>query len=305
MSNYSTELRYIIQSGYDLGLKDYEILSEEYRERLNKKIIDHFYFHEIGFETASRFKHYLNSTMNEIMPYYNQLLQSELLEINPLLTFERKINSTKGVDTTLTEDIDNLTTKIGEVIGTQSLASSTDLTSDTTDTKSETQNKDGTSTQIGTNTKEKTRANTNNMSEADTFYDTPSGSLGDIETSNYATNVTKKAGENTLSETDNETISDNITNTELVENVVTGTDTSSVISGSTSSSSSNSKDDVNESVTGSTDISKVSNLNEINVITENGFEIPLSDLLIKYRDTFLNIDLMVINNLKDLFMMIY
>lgn len=289
MSKYSTELRYIINSGYDLGLKEYEVFSEEYREKLNKKIIDHYYFHEIGFETVSRFKHYLNSSMNEIMPYYNKLLQSELIEINPLLSFERNISSTKGVDSTITEDIDNLNTKISEVTGNQTLETSTLLDSTTSN--------EGHDEQVGSSTRVKDKTNLNNSSESDVFYDTPSASLGDIETSNYATTVNKKVGDNALDENENETSNENITND--------STSSSSTISESEGTSISNSKDDINETLTGKTDISKIGNINETNIISENGFEIPLSDLLMKYRETFLNIDKLIIDELKDLFMMVY
>lgn len=52
MATYTTELRRLIENGFDLGLDDYPIFDEEYRAVLNKKIIDHYYFCEIGFETA-------------------------------------------------------------------------------------------------------------------------------------------------------------------------------------------------------------------------------------------------------------
>lgn len=84
MSEYTTELRFLIESGYDIGLADYPIFNEEYRDELNNKIINHFYFREIGFESADMFKFYLNRAMNEIMPYYNKLYESANLEYNPL-----------------------------------------------------------------------------------------------------------------------------------------------------------------------------------------------------------------------------
>ena len=43
MSKYTTELRYIIESGYELkALKDYPIFDENYRQVLNKYILNHF-----------------------------------------------------------------------------------------------------------------------------------------------------------------------------------------------------------------------------------------------------------------------
>ena len=73
MSKYTTELRYLIQSGFDLGLRNYPIFDENYRSKLNEKILNHYYMREIGFETAGLFKRYLNVKMEEIMPYYNQM----------------------------------------------------------------------------------------------------------------------------------------------------------------------------------------------------------------------------------------
>lgn len=84
MSNYTVELRQLIQNGYDIGLKDYPIFDEKYRDTLNNKIIMHYWMREIGAETAGLFKLYLNRTMTEIMPYYNQLYKSGQLDFDPL-----------------------------------------------------------------------------------------------------------------------------------------------------------------------------------------------------------------------------
>lgn len=99
MSKYTTELRYPLEAGADIGLKDYPIFDEDYREILNNKIIEHFYFREIGFETFALFKRFLNRKMNEIMVYYNQMYKSQLIEFDPLVDYDVKHNSkhnTKG-----------------------------------------------------------------------------------------------------------------------------------------------------------------------------------------------------------------
>lgn len=46
------------------------------RDELNKKILNHYRFYEIGSETVGRFLYNLEMTMNEIMPKYNQLYKS-------------------------------------------------------------------------------------------------------------------------------------------------------------------------------------------------------------------------------------
>lgn len=84
MSNYTTQLGYIIDSGFDIGLQDYPIFDEAHRTILNNKIIEHFRFREIGLETPALFKVFLNRKMNEIMPLYNQRYKSETVEFNPL-----------------------------------------------------------------------------------------------------------------------------------------------------------------------------------------------------------------------------
>ena len=47
------------------------------REEINKKLLDYYKYREIGFETFGRWLDELEIAMNEIMPYYNQLFNSE------------------------------------------------------------------------------------------------------------------------------------------------------------------------------------------------------------------------------------
>ena len=46
------------------------------REELNKKLLNHYKYREIGFETVGRFLDELEITMCEIMPRYNELLKT-------------------------------------------------------------------------------------------------------------------------------------------------------------------------------------------------------------------------------------
>lgn len=46
------------------------------REELNNAILNYYMYREIGFETFGRFLFELKTTLNEIMPYYNQLFFS-------------------------------------------------------------------------------------------------------------------------------------------------------------------------------------------------------------------------------------
>lgn len=84
MSDFTIQLRHLLTAGYTPTLTEYPIFSESYRTHLNNAIIDHYKFREIGLETPDLFDHYLRIRMNEIMPKYNKLYLSDLLEFNPL-----------------------------------------------------------------------------------------------------------------------------------------------------------------------------------------------------------------------------
>ena len=87
MSKYTTELRFLVAApGFTIALAEYPIFDEAYRAGLNSRILDHFWFREIGQETADRFNHYLRTRMNEIMPKYNKLYLTESLIVNPFYT---------------------------------------------------------------------------------------------------------------------------------------------------------------------------------------------------------------------------
>jgi hypothetical protein len=51
---------------------DYPIFDPAYKSVLETKIIDYYYYREIGLETVGQFKQFLKSKLNRIMPYYNK-----------------------------------------------------------------------------------------------------------------------------------------------------------------------------------------------------------------------------------------
>jgi hypothetical protein len=59
-----------------------------FREALNKKIIDHYWNREIGLESASMFRFNLRRKMAEVMPYYNKIYKTELINFDPLSTID-------------------------------------------------------------------------------------------------------------------------------------------------------------------------------------------------------------------------
>lgn len=95
MSNYTVELRKIKESLIDDALSRYPLFSEEYRKPLNTKIKQHFWYNEIAHETVDIFLFQLKVKMNEIMPYYNQMYEGELVKRDPFLTVKMK-SSTKN-----------------------------------------------------------------------------------------------------------------------------------------------------------------------------------------------------------------
>lgn len=98
MSEYTTQLRYIIEDytqGFTGSMSDriqaaaplifdfpYPIWKEDYRLTLETKILRHYFNKEIGLETEGLWKFYLESRMNEIMPYYNKLYETVDKEYN-------------------------------------------------------------------------------------------------------------------------------------------------------------------------------------------------------------------------------
>lgn len=88
MSQFTLTVKQLVENDVKLFNFDYPIFDEEYRSYLENKITRHFYFREIGFETVGRFLYHLETKMNEIMPYYNQLYHSTLLEFNPLINYQ-------------------------------------------------------------------------------------------------------------------------------------------------------------------------------------------------------------------------
>lgn len=101
-ASFTVELGCLVENGFDLGMNSYPIFDDDYREQLNNKIIEHFWFREIGQETPQLFKMLLNRTMNEIMPYYNELYKSTLLDYNPLTNVD--VTTTANRDIARAED---------------------------------------------------------------------------------------------------------------------------------------------------------------------------------------------------------
>lgn len=243
MSKYTTEVRFICEEkagllnsvGVDdvneiLNLswdkifdKEFPIFDENYRKPLCKKILKHYYTREICAETYGLWKLWLNEKMELIMPYYNQLYENALLEIDPFKNYKYDEigNNTKNDDTAYSE------------------------------------NNTGSATESGSNSESV------NDNVWDKYSDTPQGSIQNLDNSTYLTyarNVTDaKMTSGQASNTRNES---------LAKQATTDFDSASQYAKHV------------EGMIGINNIPKI---------------------IKEFRETFLNIDEMIINELTDLF----
>lgn len=86
MGTFTLTLKQVLEYTDDIGLGNYPIFDETYRDKLNDKIIRHYFLREIGHETIDMFKYQMETKMGEIMPLYNQHYVLGLLEVDPLST---------------------------------------------------------------------------------------------------------------------------------------------------------------------------------------------------------------------------
>ena len=107
MAQYTLELREITKNRDIFKSINYELYNNDYKSIFEEKFIKRYYFREIGCETVGRFLIYLETTLNEIMPYYTQLYKTTTYKYDPLLNYD------------LTEEITR------EIIGENSSTSST------------------------------------------------------------------------------------------------------------------------------------------------------------------------------------
>lgn len=285
MSKYTTEVRYICESNANLeeskGANDVDTIianswnkifttnctffDDNYRSVLCSKILKHYYLREIGCETVGIWKLWLNTKLEEIMPYYNQLYESALLDYDPLKDVDyKKLHSgtndgTKNIGSTVDKDGTKSSVLSGTETGT--VADSRNITSDGTWSSSD--------------------------SKTDRYSDTPQGTINntDVVGDAYLTNV-RIIGD-TSSGTNHDTTYDNNMQT---RNLTTGSSIS---------------DTITEDVSNTVDETTHSTDSYIDTITGKMSTTPYSDLIKKFRDTFLNIDMMVIEEFDELFLQLW
>ena len=79
-SRLTLELRDIVDNGensVDIWNFDYpSYYKDEEKKAFEQKVIDHYYFRQIGSETVGRFLHQFRTKIREIMPYYVEMYKS-------------------------------------------------------------------------------------------------------------------------------------------------------------------------------------------------------------------------------------
>lgn len=293
MATYTVEIRTLVENHFDLGLKNYPIFDEKYREGLNNKIINHFYFREIGFETAGLFKFYLNQKMSEIMPYYNQLYKSELLKFNPFYNVD-KATTNDGIKNGNSSRVGNSNTT-----GTSEFENNADNSNIKTD-NSMSVNENGSSTKNSTSeTGNNSNTDLNNTKKV--HSDTPQGllSINNIENEIYASDADYNTDvKNNISTHYNASANEAIQTGNGVTNSSNNSSETNLVHTKGNNSNNITVDNIDNTINNSTE-SYLSH-----VIGKEGSE-TYSEMLLKYRNTFINIDMMIIDELNELFMNVY
>lgn len=323
MSKYTTEVRFICE--YEAGLTkstgylrtneiinlaypkvfdfDFPIYDGAYRPVLCKKILKHYYTREIGEETVGLWKLRLDTRLNEIMPYYNQLYESALLEFDPLRDTDLKREYTKTGEQDKAGNTRDTDTK--QIARTSNIGFEKETTDNqlfnSTDTFNDTVTHAGTDSREGNSTQE---FNANDVTR-NLFSDTPQGSLNRLESEDYLTDARKITD-----------VKDDTTTNEFEES---GTNNySDAHTGTVGTTGNNTQMGTEESTTAQTDnVSENDNrtgmYGETINTTDDYIEhligkssgMTFSKMIMEYRETLLNIDMMIINELQDLFMNIW
>ena len=296
MSKYTTEVRYICEQaaglvdsvGYE-GIDevldkargkvfdfDFPIFDENYRVTLENKILKHYYTREIGVETVGLWKHFLCTRMNEIMPYYNQMYKSTLINFNPMYDVDLTTDYQKVDNTNRDKE-----GSYGETVG-----------------RTETIEKNETSTYTGSGETDGSRNATTTDADAkkndrwEDFSDTPEGGINGVADLSYLTNarhVTDDGTGSTSTSTVAETIDNNTSETGTTNNNGVTTIRDNI------SKSGNTAD--NETIKNIEDY--------LHHVVGKSAGVSYSKLLEDFRRTFLNIDMLVIKDLSDLFMNVW
>lgn len=291
MSKYTTEVRFICESKSGLevssGADNVDdviagawdkiftnkavFFDEAYRSVLCQKILKHYYLREICCETVGVWKLWMNERLETIMPYYNQLYESAKITFEPL----EDVNVTRKHDRNVkgTEDRESNSKDDGTVTSTETDNRTRQVVGSSDGKSSESESGENSATSSDT--------------KRDLYSDTPQGAITGLENENYLTNARKITDTVTSSGNDSRN-SNGTTENDYTENeTYNGKKDGSVVNSKTGSSSSSGNSSTTEDYLET-------------LIGKQGSG-TYSKMLMEFRETFLNIDMMVINEFSDLF----
>lgn len=320
---------------------DYEFFDQDYKAVIETKVIRHYFMHEIGRETLNLWLFDFRTKWMEIIDYYNKFYVADLLKFDPLKNTDYNTSSTNTsngntvdygtvhtdtTDTTnsgsTTVDTKNATSEIDQLVTTDGL---------TTDTGSvdHIKGSEQTTTYIDRETtttynSQDTESGSTNTIRYTAEQDTPQGKLQDIKNLTYLSKadyldetVTPKDHKSSKSG------NDKVTDSGSVRVSSTGTDTDEhkndtkvdqdvrTQSEQIDNSSSKTEVDAESKSVGTVDTRTDSHSDtnsESNGNTHTGGKTgseTYSEMLQKYRNTFINIDMMIINDLREMFMLVW
>lgn len=251
---------------------DFPIWDEAYRLTLETKILKHYYMREIGAETVGLWKLWLDERLNLIMPYYNKLYETTVLEFNPLYD----VDLTTDHGGTNKRDGSNTAHEVGE----------NEKSADRT----------GTNTRAGVN---KTNRNgvIDNAGEShdvhqggdvSKYSDTPQGSIEDLAKDRYLTNATINSNQYTDD------------NTNKSKQTSSGSENSENTDVAQFAEKDNDKAKHNVTKVGQEIVNTTENYVH-HVYGANGNRTYAGKVL-EFRQAIINIDKMIIDELADLFL---
>ena len=184
MSKYTTEVRFLCESltGHEQSVGfnsvndiinqavpiifdfNFPIYDETYRPVLCAKILRHYYTREICEETYGLWKLRLQDRLDTIMPYYNQLYRSALLEFNPFY------------------DVDLTTKHEGNETGVSNGSSYEEINRDNNKNKEDNENVSEVGNKNGGNVSDKTGNNVNKIDESSNESNVKTGDNGTLKT---------------------------------------------------------------------------------------------------------------------------
>ena len=307
MSKYTTEVRYICEqkaglqesTGFNninsvldkswdkIFTTNWEIFDESYRKILCEKILRSYYTREICAETVGLWQLWLDSTLCEIMPMYNQLYKTTIYEFNPLYNIDMTTTFTKTVTGNDSKTTTGNTSKWNDVSNYNKNTKTDDYTVKDS-SKTESTSKGNTNSES---------SNNDTSAETNKFNDTPQGGVNGIESGNYLTDIRMISRTGTTTNSSDENSASSLNGTYTNENLNKGT----TVNEGTNTSNTSESGRTNASETGTSETTETWTEK---VLGKNNSE-NYGQLLVEFRKSIINIDKMIIDELKPLFMQLW